>query len=126
MKQPYDIEVVSWSRAQHYVKSGYADGFFAASHNNARDKYATLTYRFVDQYWSWFTLKSKNISKKDLESKKFKVSSWEKSNSQRWLENNGYKTTYHPPERVDYLVSDLRTEKGRCYFWAVILLLGNH
>ncbi|WP_235602811.1 hypothetical protein [Piscirickettsia litoralis] len=64
MSQAYNINIASWSRAQHYVKIGHADGFFAASHNDARDKYATLTHPFVDQYWSWFTLTSRNISKK--------------------------------------------------------------
>ncbi|AKP73171.1 Bacterial extracellular solute-binding protein, family 3 [Piscirickettsia salmonis] len=122
MQQAYDVEVVSWSRAQHYVKVGYADGFFAASHNKTRDQYARLSYPFVDQYWSWFTLKSKTISKKQLESKSLKVSSWKKSNSQHWLEKNGYNFINYPPQEISHLVNILRAERVAAIFGSNIAI----
>jgi polar amino acid transport system substrate-binding protein len=88
----YEIEVMPWSRAQKSVEAGIADGFFAASQNDGRDKYAQLSTIIVDQHWNWYLSKSITLSPSSEAFKKnVKVSSWIGSNSLKWLKKNNYK-----------------------------------
>jgi ABC-type amino acid transport substrate-binding protein len=86
-----DIEVVPWSRAQHHTKFGISDGFFSASWNADRDKYATRSINIAPQNWKWYTLKSRQI---DISSEKFKqqatIATTRGSNIAYWLRENGY------------------------------------
>ncbi len=67
LKVQLEISVVPWSRAQLNTKEGRADGFFAASKNDQRDKYAVLSETHIEQNWVWYTLKgaSKDIKSTD-------------------------------------------------------------
>ncbi|WP_281648359.1 transporter substrate-binding domain-containing protein [Parendozoicomonas sp. Alg238-R29] len=51
MQQPYQIAFMEWSNAQLNVRRGEFDGFFLASRNEARDKYATLSAPVAQQSW---------------------------------------------------------------------------
>lgn len=88
----YDIEVLPWKRAQMYVKNGRADGFFAASRNDSRDKYATISSFTNDQKWNWYLNKDYPLLPTDKEFRaKSVVSANAGSNMMNWLEKNGYR-----------------------------------
>lgn len=88
------IEVVPWSRAQQHTKQGISDGFFSASWNASRDKYATRSVNIAAQNWVWYTL---NDTKLDTSSKSFKqtasIAATRGSNIAHWLKKNDYKVT---------------------------------
>lgn len=87
----YEIKVMPWSRAQKSVEAGLEDGFFAASQNDGRDKYAQLSAIIVDQHWNWYLSKNITFTPDSEEFKKnAKVSSWIGSNSLKWLKKNNY------------------------------------
>jgi ABC-type amino acid transport substrate-binding protein len=91
MNWPYEIKIRPWNRAQSEVKRGNADGFFSASQNTDRDFYATLSGIVVDQYWSWYVLKSYDLEVNSVDFKKnAKVGSWFGSNSLKWLLDSGF------------------------------------
>ena len=54
MKQPYKVIFLPWGRAQYDVQMNKYDGFFAASKNNIRDTYATLSNTFIEQKWQFY------------------------------------------------------------------------
>ena len=91
MGLPLNISILPWKRAQIQTKQGKFDGFFAASRNANRDKYATLSNPITDQYWNWYFLNERiPHSATSIPKEGFKISSWLGSNSYKWLEDNGY------------------------------------
>lgn len=99
------VEVMPWARAQLEVKSGAADGFFAASHQPERDQYAILSNTIAEQNWVWFWPKGNNH---DTHSEAFKaltqVSSFLGANMQDYLHENGYQTSSSPPVTTKELI----------------------
>ena len=73
------------------VKKNQIDGFFLASQNPERDRYAEFSKPFTFNNWSWFSLKSKQY---DFDSADFKndsiIATIRKTNTFRWLTRNGY------------------------------------
>lgn len=61
LKQPYEITVFPWVRAQKLVESGEFDAFFVASENEERNKYAKLSNPLFDSSWVWFVLKESTL-----------------------------------------------------------------
>jgi len=57
INQPFMIHKLPWKRAQEETKVGKLDGFFAASRNEKRDRYATLSVVFLPQERIFYTLK---------------------------------------------------------------------
>lgn len=108
---PFEIKITSWKRAQLETQKGKAAGFFSASQNTSRDQYASLSEIVVDQYWSWYWLKTNEL---DPESGTFKsrarTASWLGSNSLKWLKSNGYKIKSNP-SNVDQLLLQLSRGK---------------
>lgn len=108
---PFEIKITSWKRAQLETQKGKAAGFFSASQNASRDQYASLSEIVVDQYWSWYWLKTNEL---DPESDTFKsrarTASWLGSNSLKWLRSNGYKIKSNP-SNVDQLLLQLSRGK---------------
>jgi len=108
---PFEIKITPWKRAQLDTQRGKAAGFFSASHNADRDQYAQLSEIVVDQYWSWYVLKSSSLNPA---SKSFKAeartASWLGSNSLKWLNANGYKVESNP-STVDQLLLQLSRRK---------------
>jgi len=88
------IEVVPWSRAQQHTKLGVSDGFFSASWNASRDRYATRSVDIAPQNWVWYTLNDSNM---DPNSNSFKtdasIAATRGSNIAHWLNKNNYKIT---------------------------------
>lgn len=94
--QDYEMEVVvvPWKRAQHMVEKGYADGFFAASQNNERNRYAQISSTIADQEWRWYWLKSNPLTPKETAFKsEAKVGAFIGANMLTWLEENHYKVS---------------------------------
>jgi polar amino acid transport system substrate-binding protein len=108
MNWSYEIKVKPWKRAQQEVKKGKADGFFAASKNNARDQYATLSGVIADQYWNWYLLKSSSLDPNSRDFKqKARTGSWFGSNSLKWLKKNEYIVKGNP-QKIEALVKQLK------------------
>lgn len=59
INQPFKIIKLPWARAQYNTEHGSLDGFFAASQNEVRDSYATLSELFLPQERVFYLLKSK-------------------------------------------------------------------
>lgn len=107
-----EIGVMPWKRAQLMVRNNTADGFFAASHNNERDKFAVMSEFIAEQKWTWFLLKENAI---DPQSEQFKhshiVSSFLGANMQAWLEANKYRTLSSPPSSNEQLIKFLMLKR---------------
>ncbi len=58
MNQPFVIKKVPWKRAQEETRTGALDGFFSASQNKIRDRYATLSKVFLPQNRVFYSLKA--------------------------------------------------------------------
>ncbi len=116
LKLVYEIQMVPWKRAQNTVKEGNAHGFFAASRNTDRDKYATISTVVADQYWNWYLLKGESLDPTDPTFKsKGKVTSWFGSNSLKWLKKNGYAISGNP-KNASQLVKMLEAKRVHAIF----------
>lgn len=108
MDRTHAIHFVPWKRAQIAVQKGRAHGFFAASRNAARDKYARMSAIVADQKWTWYTL---NETAGDPNSDAFRqteaVSSFLGANMQAWLQKNNYNTVAYPPQTNEALLDML-------------------
>lgn len=73
------------------LKADEIQGFFLASQNTERDRYAIFTKPLAFNNWSWFTLRENEF---DFESADFKytstVATTSKTNTFRWLTRNGF------------------------------------
>jgi len=90
---PYELQVkvMPWKRAQHTVKIGHADGFFAASQNSERDRYAVLYEPIASQKWTWFYKKNALLPPTHPAFKsKATVGSFNGANMRKWLIENNY------------------------------------
>lgn len=57
----FSIDVFPWKRAQELVERKKYDGFFVASQNTERDKYATFIGPFLHSFWQWYTEKDEEM-----------------------------------------------------------------
>ena len=92
MNRSYAIDIFPWKRAQKLVENDTYHGFFAASHNIERDRYAVLSSPIAVQARSWYTLAERQLTPESEEFKwKYSVSADAASNMYNWLEINGYR-----------------------------------
>lgn len=97
MGQPYKIDVFPWKRAQKLVEDGQYHGFFAASKNEERDGYATLSAPIALQKWNWYVSKKTAFDPDDASFKgTAAVAARFGSNMLEWLEENGYNVVVRP------------------------------
>ncbi|WP_083652015.1 transporter substrate-binding domain-containing protein [Photobacterium proteolyticum] len=112
MQQPYQITMTDWDRAQILVEVGEHHGFFLASQNAIRDKYADYSLPVLSQVWSWFSL-SDSI---DTESMMFKeevaVTAIFGSNKWFWLHKSGYRVEKKPRQPTTLIELLLAGEVG--------------
>jgi len=85
MDRKLRLEAVPWKRAQHGTKNGIYDGFFLASKNDIRDKYANLSDGFYDIEWLYVVKKDNQIALTDPNFYKQTFSSVLGSNRLMWL-----------------------------------------
>lgn len=103
---PYtlNILVMPWKRAQLTVKMEQADGFFSASKNTERDKFATLSNTLISQNWTWYYKKDSNIKPNNPNFKAIaKVGAYSGSNMKKWLEDNKYNIAINSISTQDLL-----------------------
>ncbi|MBL4666044.1 MAG: transporter substrate-binding domain-containing protein [Sneathiella sp.] len=88
------FEVVPWKRAQTNVMNGLSDGFFSASRNKDRNKFAQLSTSIADQNWAWYSLKSNKISLEGFPvKKKSRIGAILGSNMTKWVRSENYQIT---------------------------------
>ncbi len=108
----FNLHVVPWKRAQREVYIGVADGFFAASQNSERDKYAVKSRSILEQQWTWYFLKT---AKMKPDNKQFKhqarVSSFLGANMHSYLKQQGYQVLSVPPGSTKQLVQMLKLKR---------------
>ncbi|MDD1783971.1 transporter substrate-binding domain-containing protein [Enterovibrio sp. ZSDZ35] len=96
LKQPYQLTMTKWDKAQLMVEVGSQHGFFLASQNAIRDTYAVFSDPLDQQNWSWVFLSDAT----DVGSEKFKehieVAALFGSNKWFWLHKQGYKVERKP------------------------------
>jgi len=86
------IKVMPWKRAQLTVQRGLADGFFSASKNEARDKFAIFSEPIADQRWQWYFKKNSKIKpqQEGFENSAV-IGALNGSLMKTWLNENDYK-----------------------------------
>lgn len=108
------IEVLPWKRAQLLVERNEADGFFSASQNHLRDKYATISAPIAVQNWMWYFHKGKVF---DISADQFvtntKVGVLTGSNMATWLKTNGFDHVFES-HNMDALVKRFSTGLLQC------------
>ena len=100
MKQPYQIAFTEWSSAQLNVRRGEFDGFFLASRNESRDKYATLSAPVTRQAWALYSFQD---SDRDLFAtmdykENVSIAATFGSDKWFWLMKNGYRVDKQPKD----------------------------
>lgn len=106
------LHVVPWKRAQRQVLTGVADGFFAASQNTERDKYAIKSKDIFEQQWTWYLLNTAELKPGDLTFKhQAKVSSFLGANMHGYLKQRGYRVLAVPPTSTKQLVQMLMLKR---------------
>ena len=100
MQQPYQIAFMEWSNAQLNVRRGDYDGFFLASRNDSRDKYATLSDTVAEQHWVLYSFQ-------DLQRDVFSTMDYKENVSVAatfgsakwfWLKKHNYRVDKYPKD----------------------------
>lgn len=107
MSQPYELHMMDWSTAQLMTENGDMDGFFVASQNSARERFAVSSGPVITESLMWYTRPGVSVDPTDPEgrlsarySAKFASSKW------LLLHREGYNTVMKPRD-ADNLLSML-------------------
>lgn len=108
MNQPFMIQKMPWSRAQLMTKNGGLDGFFAASQNEERDAYATLSDRFLPQSRRLYVLSGKTELPPEgltlaYAASSFRVAARHQSNALKTAEEMGFQIVLKPQSSEELL-----------------------
>ncbi|WP_261856986.1 transporter substrate-binding domain-containing protein [Photobacterium sanguinicancri] len=112
LKQPYQITMTDWDRAQILIEVGEQHGFFLASKNGIRDKYADYSSPVMQQTWSWFSLSDSIDTKNPMFKKEVMVTALFGSNKWFWLQAQGYRVEKKPRRPTALLELLLSGEVG--------------
>ncbi|MFT5594725.1 MAG: polar amino acid transport system substrate-binding protein [Oceanicoccus sp.] len=83
------------------LKKGEIDGFFLATKNSERDRYAVFSKAIRYNNWTWFTLKGNDINPEHSDFKyQSIVGTIGKTNTFRWLSRNGYQVKSESAEEL--------------------------
>ncbi|WP_299017751.1 transporter substrate-binding domain-containing protein [uncultured Photobacterium sp.] len=96
MQQPYQITMTSWDRAQILIEVGEQHGFFLASKNGIRDKFADYSSSVMTQTWSWYSLSDSIDTQDPMFKKEVAVTALFGSNKWFWLQKQGYRVEKKP------------------------------
>lgn len=108
---PFEVEVLPWKRAQKKVEDGLADGFFSASWNKKRDLYATRSDDIAAQSWTWYYLKSNQMTPAHANFfKEARTAGTVGANITTWLQTKGYNVTAQAPS-AENLIKMLLTNR---------------
>lgn len=100
MEQPYQLTMTDWDRAQLLVEVGEQHGFFLASPNRLRDKYADYSSPVMNQVWSWFSLSESIDPEKEMFKEEVAVTALFGSNKWLWLHKAGYRVEKKPRQPI--------------------------
>ncbi|OAN18770.1 ABC transporter substrate-binding protein [Photobacterium jeanii] len=112
LKQPYQITMTDWDRAQILIEVGEQHGFFLASKNGIRDKYADYSNPVMQQTWSWFSLSDSLDTHDPMFKKEVVVTALFGSNKWFWLQKRGYRVEKKPRKATAMLELLLSGEVG--------------
>ena len=96
LKQPYQITMTDWDKAQIAVEVGEQHAFFLASQNAVRDKYAIYSSPVMNQVWSWYMLSDSIDTQSDIFKDRVAVTAIFGSNKWLWLHKEGYRVEKKP------------------------------
>ncbi|WP_108650827.1 substrate-binding periplasmic protein [Dongshaea marina] len=115
----YSVKLVpTYAAAVTEVKSQLADGFFLASKNYERDSFAVFSKPMMINRWSWFVSTAYKNSPKNIGFKEnARIGTPFGTNTQRWLEQNGYQVTNRNPDVSD-LINNLKLGRIDAIFMA--------
>lgn len=98
------IRFVAWSRAQHRVEVGEADGYFPASRNAARDAGSRWFGPVAPQQWRWYLRRDSRFDPLSAGFREHaRVGAYAGSNMLVWLQEQHYQVTVSPPEHDQML-----------------------
>ncbi|TIC80598.1 substrate-binding periplasmic protein [Crenobacter intestini] len=101
---PLEVRLTAWARSQAMVEHGQADGFFPASANAERDRWATLSATVAPQEWRWYLPAGSLLDPGSAEFRQHaRVTAYHGSNMARWLQDNGYQLLADPPTHDELL-----------------------
>ncbi|MCW8327876.1 transporter substrate-binding domain-containing protein [Photobacterium sp. SDRW27] len=112
MQQPYQITMTDWDRAQILVEVGEQHGFFLASQNAIRDKYADYSLPVMNQVWSWFSLSDSIDTQSAMFKEEVAVTAIFGSNKWFWLHKSGYRVEKKPRQPTTLIELLLAGEVG--------------
>lgn len=94
----YEIEVaLNYARAARLVEIGQKDGFFLATRNARRDRFAQFLGPVYINRWTWFLPADSKLDPKDpLQRDRIRAASVVGTNTARWLKTNGYSIGMSP------------------------------
>ena len=104
----YDIRIYPWTRAQELVRTGQADGFFAASRSPDRDRYSVASLALARQTTNWYLLRETTI---DPRSPGFqaqaRVAGYAGSNMLQWLKDRQFLVVGEPtdPDQLFFMLA---------------------
>lgn len=83
------------------LKKSEIDGFFLATQNSERDRYAVFSKTVEYNNWTWFTLKQSDITPDNSDFKyQSIIGTIGKTNTFRWLSRNGYQVKTDSAEEL--------------------------
>ncbi len=117
MERPFEVQVYPWEKSQELVKEDKAAGFFSASQNANRDKFATLSSPISESSWTWYLLKDSEL---DPNTTSFvesaRVTGIAATNTVAWLKSKNYNITMDNITDTHTLVNALVEKKVDAIF----------
>lgn len=112
MEIEYTIQVGSnHGRALSELKVGRSDGFFMASKNEQRDRYAVFSESVMVNRWVWVVLKHNKDSFNPSPEAGYEIESLLNTNTHYWLKKSGYAAA-KPAYDITSLVEKLDTQEA--------------
>lgn len=110
MRQPYQITMTTWPKAQVLVRSGLHHGFFASPPSKEHDSYATLSKPLGTQNLRWYFRPGVNTKPDELSKLRLNFSALFGSSAWFWLKRNKYNIVKRPQD-TQTLFSMLKTKE---------------
>jgi len=107
MRQPYELRMMPWDKAQLLVETNQMHGFFAGSTNSVRARYSEASIPVISLALTWFIAPGVTLDMND-ESSKYQARYSAKFNTNKWLylKKNGF-TVVKKPRDADVLLKML-------------------
>jgi len=109
---PYTIQLFdTYSLLLKALKKNKIQGFFLASQNKERDRYATFSKTITFNKWSWAFLKGKQQDTDDNDFKRSAtIGTIKGTNTYRWLVRHGYNAQGYSADELPLLLSQKKVD----------------